>query len=447
MKFLIVDDISELREILKMDIEANYDVEIIEAVDGQEAIDFLNTKGPFDLVICDYSMPKRSGADVYLELRKLNKTTPFILVSSQIEKFSDFLKHDNLIAALSKPYSEVEFTKNIEGMLAKKTITRQKAGYLPIAIEILEKIEYSGVSLFIQLNQDQYVKVLKEDAFFNKDESERFKKKKLTYLYVELIDMKILISNYRKNVFAKFDWENIDINQALDGLQDDWGLVLDCSKNFGWSESIKTMAKENIARTLLLIKKNPDLKATFERLKLSKNVNQVSPHCYVLVLLVTTILKELDWFSPGTLQKITFAAMLHDMGLTDDAFAVKLQRISEVGFRFNTGSVSDLIIQNHPIKAAEFVSFWTSCPSDVDKLILQHHERFDGQGFPNKLNFLTLFPLAGIMIIAEDIVYQTSLNNELDPVEYLKTHESYYSRGEFKKIYSSILNTMREIRK
>lgn len=73
MKFLIVDDIDELREIVRMDIESNYDVEVIEAVDGQNAIDLINTKGPFDLVICDYNMPKKNGADVYLELRKQNK--------------------------------------------------------------------------------------------------------------------------------------------------------------------------------------------------------------------------------------------------------------------------------------------------------------------------------------------------------------------------------------
>lgn len=447
MKFLIVDDIDELREIVRMDIESNYDVEVIEAVDGQNAIDLINTKGPFDLVICDYNMPKKNGADVYLELRKQNKLTPFVLVSSQIEKFDDFKKNDNLISTLAKPYSEHDFTKVIEEMLAKKSLLRQKIGYLPVAIEILRKVEYPGVPLYIQLNQGQYVKVLKEEAFFNKVEVERFNKKKLAHLFVELIDIKLLISNYRKNVFAKFDWEKIDTNEALGGLREDWGLILDCSRNFGWSESIKTMAKENIAKTLVLIKRNPNLKDTFERLKLENNLSQVSPHCYILVLLVTSILKNLEWFSPTTLQKVTFAALLHDMALTDDAFAVKLQRVSELGFQSNLKNESDFIIQNHPIKAAEFVSFWSSCPPDVDKLILQHHERFDGQGFPNKLNFLTIFPLAGIMIIAEDIVYQTFLNNELDPIEYLKSHETYYNRGEFKKIYSSILNTLQEIRK
>lgn len=445
MKFLIAEDLKELREIIVMDVSANYDVEVTEAEDGQDAIDCIQTKGPFDLIISDYNMPKKNGEDVYFELRKHSISTPYILISSQTEKFDKIQRQDKFVTTLNKPYSEAEFTKKIEQMLAHKSLLRQKASYLPVSIQILKKIEYPGVPLYIQLNHGQYIKVLKAESYFDNAEAERFHRKNLTHLFVELIDLKTLISNFRKNVFAKLDWENIDSKVALSSMQEDWQLILDCSRNFGWSDSIKNLAKENIAKTLVLIKKHPNLKNIYTQLKLSNNLSQVAPHCYFLVMLMSSILNELNWSSTSTLQKITFAALLHDMGLSDDIFAIKLQRVSELGFQSNTENENDLIISNHPIKSAEFVGFWSSCPPDVDKLILQHHERFDGNGFPNKLNFLTLFPLAGIFIMAEDIVYQIFLNNEINPIEYLKSHESYYNRGEFKKIYTAVLNVLSEV--
>lgn len=437
MKFLIADDVSEMREIIKMDIEANYDVEIFEAVDGANAIELINSQGPFDLVICDYNMPHKNGAEVFTELRKNNRTTPFLLISTHADKFEEFFLKDTNVSTLGKPYNDEEFTVLIEQLLAQKSLRTQRDSYLPVSISVLSKVVYPGVSLYIRLNEGQYVKVLKLDAPFNKSEFDRFSAKGLTHLFVELIDIKILISNFRKDVFAKFDWDNIDVKKAVENLEEDWSLVLDCTRNFGWPESIKSMTRENIARTVEILKKNPDLVQLWEKLKLSKNKGQVAPHCYFLVLLMTSILKELGWDSESTLKKITFAALLHDMELTDDAFAIKLQRLSELGFGTATKSKGDEVIFNHPITAARFVSFWSSCPPDVDKLILQHHERFDGKGFPNKLTFLNIFSLAGVMIIAEDIIYQSLLNDELNLLEYFKSKEEYYSRGEYKKVFEA----------
>ena len=81
MKFLIVDDDSDLLEVLSMIVVSNYNVEIVEAKDGQTAIDNIKSAGPFDLVICDYNMPHKNGADVYRELRKENAGTPSATVS------------------------------------------------------------------------------------------------------------------------------------------------------------------------------------------------------------------------------------------------------------------------------------------------------------------------------------------------------------------------------
>lgn len=442
MKFLIVDDDKDLLEVLSMIVVSNYNVDLDEASDGQMAIDKIKTAGPFDIIICDYNMPHKNGADVFRELRKENLATPFILISTDVDKFKKQFPDAANCGYIDKPFSEKVLMQKIEEVLSKKSMASQSESYLPVSIEILEKIGFPGVALFIRLNQSQFIKVVPHDANFDSNEAARFRNKQLTHLYVELIEFKTLISNFRKNVFSGIDWNNVDTSEALANLQPDWNLILDSSRNFGWSDTVKTLAKENIAKSIMLIKKVPRLKECLAQLKLSTGGSRVTPHSYFLAMLATAVLKELNWATPSTLQKMTFAALLHDMELTDDIFLSKLHRLSGKILESELNQQTNLRIYSHPIKAAEFVGFWASCPPDVDKIILQHHENFDGTGFPHKLDYANIFPLAGLMIMAEDVIYNSMLNENSNPVEYIKSREANYCRGEFTKIYLATLKVL-----
>jgi response regulator RpfG family c-di-GMP phosphodiesterase len=444
MKFLIVDDEEDIRDVLSMLITANYDVSIFQAVDGEHAIEVINSDGPFNLVLSDYNMPLKNGADVYTEIRKQDNT-PFILISTDQEKFRKQIANPTFFDSISKPFEEKDLTSKIENLISQKNLQAQKESYLPVSIDFLEKIEFAGVPLYLKLNQSQYIKVLTDSANFSNYEVVRFKNKKLSHLYVESVDIKTLISNFRKNVFSKIDWNSIDTEEAITNLQLDWSLILETSRNFGWSSSVAALAKENIVKTLVLIEKNLDLKKTFERLKLPSSKSFVSPHCYSLVFLTSEILKELGWSSPRTLQKMSFACLLHDMELSDVMFGSKLELIRSEKLQPEINQQISYKIFNHPLVAAEFVANWTSCPPDVDKLILQHHEKFDGTGFPQKLNFLNIFPLAAVFIIAEDLIYHSILFPEKKNSDYLTEKEAYYNRGDVKKIYTATCQVIKKI--
>ncbi len=439
MKFLVVEDDKDLLEVLSMIIVSNYNVTIVEAENGQLAIDALQTQGPFDLVLCDYNMPLKNGADVYSELRKENLNTPFILTSTDIDKFIKQFPDAINCGFLDKPFFEKQLVLKIEETLSQKSMQSQSESYLPVSIDVLEKIVFPGVALFIRLNQSQFIKVVPHDANFDKGEASRFRNKNLTHLYVELLDFKTLISNFRKNVFSGIDWNTIDTSEALENLQPDWKLILDSSRNFGWSDTVKNLAKENIAKSVMLMNKIPNLKGALQKLKLSESGSLVTPHSYLLAIMTTAVLTELDWATPSTLKKLTFAALLHDMELTDEVFVIKLNRLTAKVLDSEINQQTNFKIFSHPIKAAEFVAFWSSCPPDVDKIILQHHENFDGTGFPHKLDFSTLFPLSGLMIMAEDVIYKSMTEKNFDPVAFFKSREEYYNRGEFGKIYRATL--------
>jgi CheY-like chemotaxis protein len=85
-KILIVDDCIEIREALQeiFDFEG---LQAISASDGEEGINLVKKERP-DLIICDITMPKKNGIELYQELLLDNKirNTPFIFLTAQAAK-------------------------------------------------------------------------------------------------------------------------------------------------------------------------------------------------------------------------------------------------------------------------------------------------------------------------------------------------------------------------
>jgi two-component system chemotaxis response regulator CheY len=70
VKALIVDDSRVMRSILKKFLASEGFKTLIEAGDGQEALQRLKEAGGVDLVLVDWNMPRMNGLDFVLAMRK-----------------------------------------------------------------------------------------------------------------------------------------------------------------------------------------------------------------------------------------------------------------------------------------------------------------------------------------------------------------------------------------
>lgn len=445
MKFLIVDDEVELCDLMELQILANFEVETFRAFHGQQALQIVEEHGPFDAIICDYRMPQKNGFEVFQILREKGIKTPFLLCSAEVDTARSLFKGALHIEFLEKPFFGDSLTNKILLLMTDKKPPTQSRSYFPVHLDLLHRVESAGVSLFVRLNEDHFIKVLKEFALFNQVELERFQRKNLSHLYVESIDFKTFINNFRKNVFSKIEWKNLDTKSALDNLEEDWSFVVEGNRIFGWSDSVMSLAKENIAKTLELVKGNQQLIKIFEKLNLREKKSYLIPHSYSLVFFTSQILQELGWSSESTLQKLTFAALFHDIDLNETMFTNKLSLIEKGVLDSEVRQPANYQIFHHPMRGAELMQKWSSCPPDVDRIIAQHHEKFDGTGFPQKLNFQTIAPLAGVFILAEDLVYE-KINHPKNSMEkYLLSKKDHYSRGDMKPLFEAVLKIAQQI--
>ena len=95
---------------------------------------------------------------------------------------------------------------------------------------------------------------------------------------------------------------------------------------------------------------------------------------------------------------------------------------------------------SHPWQEAELVRRFQKMPPDVDTIILQHHERPDGTGFPRGLDFRRIAPLSAVFIVAEEfaeLIYESGLEND-NVLDILDSLEEKYQRGNFKMALGSL---------
>ncbi|MEZ0389307.1 MAG: ATP-binding protein [Verrucomicrobium sp.] len=118
---LVVDDDSLVRNVSKRLLSgAGY--QVFTASDGQEAVDWIKTPGNnADLVLLDVAMPRLSGPDAMVEIRKMHPGLPVVLCSGFLFDPSAFRDAHGMLpdASLYKPYEVGELTGTVRSVLDK----------------------------------------------------------------------------------------------------------------------------------------------------------------------------------------------------------------------------------------------------------------------------------------------------------------------------------------
>lgn len=91
-KILIVDDMTSIRDLVRISLNKLGFENITEAQDGAQALDLINNQQKlgrqYDLILCDWNMPKMMGIDLLKSVRKNPdwEFLPFILITTESEK-------------------------------------------------------------------------------------------------------------------------------------------------------------------------------------------------------------------------------------------------------------------------------------------------------------------------------------------------------------------------
>ena len=118
LKIMVVDDESRMRKLVK-DFLVRQNFEVLEAEDGEKAIDLFYEDKDIALIILDVMMPKMDGWEVCREIRK-NSKVPIIMLTARGDEQDELLGFElGVDEYISKPFSPKILVARVEAILRR----------------------------------------------------------------------------------------------------------------------------------------------------------------------------------------------------------------------------------------------------------------------------------------------------------------------------------------
>ena len=115
MKILITDDELEIRKVLRLLLE-NAGYEVVEAADGERAVEAVRADSEIDLCIMDITMPMMSGVEATKKIREFSTLPVLFLTARSLESDKEAAYSGGGDDYLVKPFSSRELLMKVEAL-------------------------------------------------------------------------------------------------------------------------------------------------------------------------------------------------------------------------------------------------------------------------------------------------------------------------------------------
>ena len=135
IKILVVDDESRMRKLVK-DFLIRKDYAVLEAANGEEAVDVFIENKDIALIILDVMMPKMDGWQACKEIRALSEV-PIIMLTAKSDERDELLGFElGVDEYISKPFSPKILVARVEAILRRTSGTSQEEVLVAGEIEL-----------------------------------------------------------------------------------------------------------------------------------------------------------------------------------------------------------------------------------------------------------------------------------------------------------------------
>ena len=121
-KILVIDDESRMRKLVR-DFLTKKGYEVLEASNGEEAMDIFYEDKEIDLLILDVMMPKMDGWEVCREVRKTSRV-PIIMLTAKGDERDELLGFElGVDEYVTKPFSPKILVARVEAILRRSSVS------------------------------------------------------------------------------------------------------------------------------------------------------------------------------------------------------------------------------------------------------------------------------------------------------------------------------------
>ena len=405
LNILILEDNNDDAELMVAELEKNGHTITWNRVETKESFK-KSLKDPPDLILADYKLPSINALDALKIKQEIASTIPFIIVSGTIgEEFAvdcikagatDYVLKDRLFRLCPVVERALKEAKAHKKHKQAEDLFKQLFLSSPNAIFIIQDGKFKLVNpQFVKESGFSEEELLDEDSY------------KLVYSKDRKMLRENIIKNLKNGLSSPFEYRAINKNGQLR-----WALQVITSITYQGERAVLGNIKDisEIKQAQIRLKKSYQRlqKTMQDTIRVIAKVVEVkdpytSGHQHRVSQLAASIAQELK-LPPDKLEGIRIAALVHDIGKISVPAEIlsKPTKLNEIEYS---------LIKDHSqigydiLKTIDF-------PWPVAQIILQHHERIDGSGYPQGLK-------------GNKILLEARIIGVADVVEAMSSHRPY----------------------
>jgi HD-GYP domain-containing protein (c-di-GMP phosphodiesterase class II) len=435
MKVLLIENQIYLTEYYKILLEQILDRPDVVEVNTLELAKKSITSMKYDLIVCDLHLedhPERESFLSFLEA-KIDKT-PFVLVAADRvllwERFFAFKATHDCVRFIKKPFHRSDFFKLVRDLVPSSQI-KIIQDYLAIKTMLFFKYDQVLCDVFVKIGKEKYILLFKKGADYSTADIERYINRSIDYLYVKWADYNRFISESgeRLSLFKLRATEPMEIWKRESATLN--ALI----KSYGVNETVFVQSIRSVVLAIKEINSCGLENTLFRRLQ---KQNYSYDHSYLVAMISAMITQRLKDLSERQSVYVGLAAFLHDLSLDSDIAHVPTDTSSD--YETLTPYQKKNFLQ-HPYKMAYLLKQRNLFNTEVERIIIEHHEREDGSGFPRGLVASQMHYLSIVFIVAHDFVEELYLSNFDSNKKEEALHNLYrrYQSDRFKKVILALL--------
>jgi putative nucleotidyltransferase with HDIG domain len=266
--------------------------------------------------------------------------------------------------------------------------------FLPVTTKFIYYFEGAlPFDVYLKRSEGKFTKIYNKNDQHDPEQIYRYEKKELNELYIDEVD-KHLYGTFLCNLMDRYINGKSPVNkeQMLGVITT--SLELTYEKIIHQNDELDSnlhWATQQIRTSLFLLE--DDLTSALEIFKCLSADAQLLKHSYMVSIFSVLLAKKLGFSTERNLVNVGLGALLHDVGhsrVNPDLFK-KTQLLSKEWDE----------IKDHPHLGLKIIDHVKGINSDVRSIIIQHHEYYNGRGYPNRLSNNQIFPPAKIVAIAD----------------------------------------------
>jgi len=420
LRVLIVEDSEDDAQNLLLELRRGGYEPIFERVDTKKGMNSALNRESWDIVLSDYSMPKFNGLDALKIIKERELNTPFILISGTIGEelavnamkagANDYLMKDNLkrlVPAIERELKEaqIRLERKQAEILFRKTQTK-----LQNLIETIPAVVY--IAKLDEVRSTEYVSPqiknllgfsaeewLADPELWYKQIHPEDRSRVMQEFFQSYITQEPQRKEYRiKSKSGYFIWvrdESIIIEGEIGEANFSQGVIIDITE----CKKAEVELKESYNKIQKI------LEAIVQTLSsaIEKREPYTAGHQRRVTQLAISICKELG-LPEEKIKEIQIGGLLHDLG----KIAIPSEFLNRSG---KLTKVELSVIRTHPLVGYDIIKD-IEFPITIGQILLQHHERLDGSGYPNRLK-------------NEEIAIEARILGVADVVEAMSSHRPY----------------------